>query len=72
MIRTGGLVTIRIYAAPELHGAVPGAVFTDGDTSVILLNPDFLDDQTAWLREVINSLLDEASSGPRPALSAVG
>jgi len=69
MSRVGGFVTIRIYAAPELPGAVPGAVFTDGDTSVILYNPDYTD-RCAWLRSVINSLLDEA--GVRLALAAAG
>lgn len=63
-------MAIRIYAAPELPGAVPGAVFTDGDTSVILINPRYLSDRTVWLREVVNSILDEA--GAQPALSAVG
>lgn len=64
---------IRIFRATELPPEVPGALFTDGDTTVILINGAYLGsrDRSAWLREIMNSLLVAADTGPQHLRAAV-
>lgn len=65
---------IRMFRVNDLPPQVPGAVFSDAEATVILLNGRYLSslEQSAWLREVVNSLLAEAGdTGPRH-LRAVG
>lgn len=61
---------IRLYRAEELPPEVPGALFTDGENTVILINARHMisTERGAWLREVLNSLLAEASRGPSERL----
>jgi hypothetical protein len=62
---------IRIYKA-ALPAEVPGAIFDDGHTTVILANERYIDEgRNDWLREVLNSLLAEADTNPRPRLRQV-
>lgn len=65
---SGAALPIRLFRAIELPAEVPGALFTDGENTVVLVNPTYLGnrDLSAWLREVLNSLLATADdTGPR-------
>lgn len=66
-------MTIRLFRADDLPDGVPGALFTDGEDAVLLLSSRHFGspEQYAWVREVANSLLAEASNSTPPRLRAV-
>lgn len=62
---------IRLYRAEELPAEVPMALFTDGEDTVLLVNPGHISmENSQRMREMMNSLLVEHDCGPVTRLRA--